>query len=172
MSEAIAPPALQAAEAPMERLDRRVIGYWRVSGFLGFVFAAGLLTVGVLVVREHAAARARLAQTVAFAGAGLLLAWTLVAPFLAWARWRFAIGTELLLLRRGILWHEERAIPLSRLQHVDLTRGPVERAFGLATVVMFTAGTEGASFRLPGLAAPRATEVRDHILRMRGDDVV
>jgi membrane protein YdbS with pleckstrin-like domain len=71
-----------------------------------------------------------------------------------------------------VIFHEEKAIPVSRLQHVDLTRGPIERAFGLATLVVHTAGTEAASFRLPGLTADRAGQLRDAILEARGDDTV
>ena len=58
------------------------------------------------------------------------------------------------------------------MQHVDLMRGPIERMFGLATLVVYTAGTEGASFRLPGVDMRRAEEIRDQILRARGDDVI
>ncbi|MGA0058478.1 MAG: PH domain-containing protein [Planctomycetota bacterium] len=53
-----------------------------------------------------------------------------------------------------------------------MTRGPIERAFGLATLVVHTAGTEAASFRLPGLTADRAGQLRDAILEARGDDTV
>jgi membrane protein YdbS with pleckstrin-like domain len=56
------------------------------------------------------------------------------------------------------------------MQHVDLTRGPIERLFGLATLVVFTAGNEGSAFRVPGLAAARARSLRDRILEARGDD--
>ena len=77
-----------------------------------------------------------------------------------------------MLARYGILFIEEKAIPISRLQHVDLYRGLLERFFGLTTLIVFTAGTEGAHFRLPGLSVNRARELRDIILAARGDDVI
>jgi hypothetical protein len=101
-----------------------------------------------------------------------LLAWTLISPPLAYARWRYSVDSELLLARYGILFIEEKAIPISRLQHVDLYRGFLERMFGLTTLIVFTAGTEGAHFRLPGLSLVRARELRDLILAARGDDVI
>ena len=58
------------------------------------------------------------------------------------------------------------------MQHIDLMRGPIERVFGLATLVVFTAGNEGSSFRVPGLAVGRAQELRDRILQARGDDLL
>jgi len=76
---------------------------------------------------------------------GLLLL-AFVVPPLAFARWRYAYLGDLLLLRYGILFVEERAVPVKRMQHVDLVRGPLERLFGLATLVVFTAGNEGSAW--------------------------
>ena len=84
-------------------------------------------------------------------------------------RWRFGFLDDLLLMRYGILFVEERAVPVRRMQHVDLVRGPVERLFGLATLVVFTAGNEGSAFRVPGLSVQRAMELRDRIVQRRGD---
>ena len=67
------------------------------------------------------------------------------------------------------LFVEERAVPVRRMQHVDLSRGPIERLFGLATLVVFTAGNEGSAFRVPGLPVQKAQELRDRIVQMRGD---
>jgi hypothetical protein len=162
----------QAAAPPFERLDPRVVVYWLVSGLLGWAVLAALLAGGWLWLREAKPDWEAGSKLAAIAGASMLLAWTLAAPGLSFWRWRFAIGGHLLVLRHGIVFHEEKAIPVSRLQHVDLTRGPIERLFGLATLVVFTAGTEAASFRVPGLAAARAAALRDRILQVRGDDVV
>jgi len=54
-------------------------------------------------------------------------------------------------------------VPFGRVQHIDLAQGPLERAFGLATLVLNTAGTRGAAVKLPGLAQADAEEMRDHI---------
>ncbi len=103
---------------------------------------------------------------------GALVVWVatnLIAPPLQFVRWRFGYDGDLLVLRHGILFLAERIVPVRRMQHVDLLRGPVERLFGLATLVVHTAGDEGATFRVPGLAVARAQELRDRILEARGD---
>ena len=99
---------------------------------------------------------------------GLIALAVLTAP-LAFARWRFGFLEDLLLMRYGILFVEERAVPVRRMQHVDLTRGPIERLFGLSTLVDYTAGNEGSAFRIPGLRLRRAQDLRDRILEARGD---
>jgi membrane protein YdbS with pleckstrin-like domain len=169
---AAGPTAPDGAPPRFERLDPRVVPYWLLSGTFGITF---LGAIGFAVL---SAFRAQIGDAwgssltlaiVLFAG---MLLWQLIAPPLAYRRWRYSIDDDLLVARYGIVFHEEKAIPVSRLQHVDLTRGPIERLFGLATLVVHTAGTEAASFRLPGLRAAVATELRDRILEARGDDVV
>ncbi len=156
----------------LEMLDRRVVTYWLISGTVSFLILSLLGSGAILIFRENLPEDSTWILVGIITLASLFLAWTLIAPSLAYARWRFSITGELLLARYGIIFHEEKAIPISRMQHVDLTRGPIERLFGLATLVVFTAGTEGASFRLPGLAVFRAEELRDQILQARGDDVI
>ena len=63
-------------------------------------------------------------------------------------------------------------MPVRRMQHVDLSRGPIERLFGLATLVVFTAGNEGSAFRVPGLPVELAKELRERIVQMRGDGLL
>ena len=167
-------PAGEPGDAAVvdERLDPRVVAYWLVSGLIGFGLLAGFVAIALLAFRDHLPGDGSPVLVPVGVVFLLLLIWTVVSPGMAWRRWRFSIDEELLLARHGIVVHEQKAIPISRLQHVDLTRGPIERLFGLATLVVYTAGTEGASFRLPGLAAQRAEELRDAILAARGDDVV
>lgn len=156
----------------LQRLEPRVVVYWLVTGLFSTAVLAGL-AVGLLwFARDHDWKHQGLWRTGAIGLVGLQLLWSLLAPGLAYARWRFRVGSDLLLMRYGIFFHEERLVPVRRMQHVDLTRGPIERLFGLATLVVFTAGNEGSAFRVPGLTAATAQALRDRILRARGDDVL
>jgi len=153
-------------------LDQRVVIYWLVSGMASLIVPMALLLGGTAWASTKWDDQAALIIVAAATVAGFLLGVTIISPPLAYARWRFSVDDELMLARYGIIWIEEKSIPISRLQHVDVLRGPIERLFGLATLVVFTAGTEGAHFRLPGLAVARARQLRDQILAARGDDVI
>jgi len=156
----------------MQRLERRVVVYWIASGVLVVAVLAVAAWFGVaeLTARfEQHASWIRAAVWTLLAGLAL---GALVEPVLSFWCWRFAVDDEVLEARYGVLFREEKVIPINRLQHVDLMRGPIERLFGLSTLVVFTAGTEGATFRLPGLAKERARDLRDRILAARGDDVL
>jgi membrane protein YdbS with pleckstrin-like domain len=55
------------------------------------------------------------------------------------------------------------SVPFVRVQHVDTQRGPVERLAGLASVVVYTAGSRGADVTIPGLRPERAEQLREQL---------
>ncbi|MCR6663220.1 MAG: PH domain-containing protein [Luteimonas sp.] len=76
-----------------------------------------------------------------------------------YTRWR--LDDEGFALRRGKFWSVETRIPGSRVQHLDLVRGPLERRFTLATLVIHTAGTRQHALSVGGLDADEAERLRD-----------
>ena len=73
-------------------------------------------------------------------------------------------------LRRGHLWRSETRVPQSRVQHLDLQRGPLQRRFGLSTLVIHTAGTRHSAVSVGGLDAGDAERLRDILARQVDDD--
>lgn len=76
--------------------------------------------------------------------------------------WGYAERAEDLLVRRGLMFRRVSVIPYGRMQFVEVTAGPFERAFGLATVQMHTAAA-ASDARIPGLAAAEAARLRDQL---------
>lgn len=78
-----------------------------------------------------------------------------------------SIGYQLreddLLFRRGIMWTRMVAVPYGRMQLIDINRGPVARAFGLAELKFVTASAASAIV-LPGLPEDEAEQLRDHLV--------
>lgn len=72
--------------------------------------------------------------------------------------------------RRGRLWQVETRVPRTRVQHVDLKRGPLERRFRLATLVVHTAGTRDSAVSVPGLDGEDAERLRDLLARQIDED--
>lgn len=73
---------------------------------------------------------------------GLILAF--LQPWLSRRIHRWEATDDAVYARSGWLWQEWRAAPLSRVQTVDLVRGPLQQRFGLATVTVTTASAKGA----------------------------
>jgi membrane protein YdbS with pleckstrin-like domain len=155
---------------PPDRLEARVVAYWLIGDGLTAVVLTGLAWfVARPLLATHWDDWSSSHELVLLGVCIGLLALAMIAPPLSYARWRYGFLGDLLLMRYGILFVEERAVPVRRMQHVDLVRGPIERLFGLATLVVFTAGNEGSAFRVPGLRVARAQELRDRIVEARGD---
>ncbi|MDP2370504.1 PH domain-containing protein [Rhodoferax sp.] len=127
-------------------------------------------------------------------GVGLMLAAYLAAPsawraswlllaLLAWgglliAAWRYAdqrfaayeaalFGGEGLRVRRGVWWRKEVWLPIARLQHLDVSQGPLDRRWGMASLVLHTAGRHDHSLTLPGLPLDAAQALRATLMPRR-----
>lgn len=85
------------------------------------------------------------------------------APQRIYARLGYRVGDTLLQVVRGWMFHTDTIVPFVRVQHLDVTRGPLGKMFGTATLVVHTAGTHNSIVTVPGLAPERAAEIRDVI---------
>ena len=147
-----------APEGQELALHRAVLVLWRAQALAVAVVAALLLAAAVALAGPPAVVRAAL---LAAAAAGLVLA--LWLPGLVYRGWRYRLGAEALELRHGVLTVRRSIIPYFRVQHVDLSQGPLERALGLARLKVHTASA-GTDASLPGVELARAEEVRRLVL--------
>ena len=76
--------------------------------------------------------------------------------------WGYLEREDDLLVRRGLMVRRLSVVPYGRMQFVDVTAGPVERSFGLATVRLHTAAA-ASDARIPGLEAAEAARLRDQL---------
>jgi membrane protein YdbS with pleckstrin-like domain len=148
-------------------LDRRIVVVWTVQEAAGF----GALAVAVLA----ADLAAKLAgvdlpgppglAAGLLAVVGGLAAWWL--PRASYRHWRYQVAGDALELRHGVVRRVHSAIPYFRVQHIDVAQGPVERAVGLARLVVHTASA-GTDATIPGIAAGDAEGLRRLILARAG----
>ncbi len=94
---------------------------------------------------------------------GSVMIWWL--PRLRYRYWRYTLGSEELMLERGVLVRVRTIVPLRRVQHLDIAQDLIEREFGLARIVLHTAGTHHSAVVLPGLRQEQAEALRDEIKR-------
>lgn len=179
MSELVSHPAGPPVIAPAsvsaewQQLDPKVIWLWRVQGLIRSVIGLGPVAVGLLVGLGFA-----VSFRLSGALTGMLLVGSvvqaLVWPSLSWRAFRYKVRADALLVSQGVLWQQTVAIPRHRIQHADLRQGPVERAWGLTTLVIYTAAGLSADGSIPGLDEDAAEQLRDVLLntRQRSDDGV
>ena len=137
---------------PSRRLSRRARNLWRAQGVLA-AFGA-LIPAGIL--------NSQLAGGVAWLllPLAVLLVAAVAAPELRWRRWRYEVRDEEIDLRHGTVTITRTLVPMLRVQHVDTTRGLLDQALGLATVVIHTAAGQTT---IPALDEPDAEQLRDRI---------
>ena len=94
----------------------------------------------------------------------LLLAWFVIRmPLRRYHARGYHMADDRLRVVRGLLFRADTTVPFGRVQHIDVSRGPLERYYGLATLVLHTAGTHNASILLPGLGEDDALAMRETI---------
>ena len=103
----------------------------------------GLVTIGVV-----------LAVAAALAAFG----WRLVGR--SYLSWGYAERDDDLLVRHGWMFRRLVVVPYGRMQFVDVTAGPLERRFGLATLQLHTAAA-ATDATIPGLPPAEAARLRD-----------
>jgi membrane protein YdbS with pleckstrin-like domain len=146
-------------DAPLLQVEP---GYRNVLRVRSAIFW-GTITIAALI-----ADRALWADTpVALIVPAILIFITIVAvgviPNRTYRRLRYRLTNRLLQVMRGWLVHSDTVVPLVRVQHLDVVRGPLEKMFGTSTLVVHTAGTLNSTVTVPGLAPERAAEIRDVI---------
>ena len=85
------------------------------------------------------------------------------APQRIYARLGYRLTDRLLQSVRGWLFHVDTLVPFVRVQHIDVTRGPLDKMFGTASLIVHTAGTHNSIVTVNGLAPDTASQIRDTI---------
>lgn len=150
--------------------DRGFLNYLRLQVIFGLVVAGVLMLIGVGSISF---------ESLLFGAIGLPFAIVLelvsaAVGFLAIhlrydATW-YVLNGRSMRLRHGIWVIAETSITFENIQNVRVTQGPLQRLFGIATIVVETAGgkpsadgkTAGHAGKLEGIA--NAAEIRDLIL--------
>jgi membrane protein YdbS with pleckstrin-like domain len=142
----------------MYSLHPRVRVEWMLSGLVAaLVLAAAVAVVGGALAPDL------IPGYLPFVVGGAVGVLGVLHAFARFDRWRYDLQDDALYLERGVLTQVETAVPFVRVQHVDTQRGPIDRLLGLASVVVYTAGSRGADVTVPGLTPERAGELRNHL---------
>jgi membrane protein YdbS with pleckstrin-like domain len=170
-----ATPATSVVDGREHRLDPRSIRADQLSGGILAAFLCAAMLVGVVVagVFGSSGLSGALLLLGAWLVAGVLVTALLVSwPVLSYRYTAYEVSEQGIRIRRGVLWRTVSTVPRSRVQHTDVSQGPIERMFELATLVVYTAGTHHASVSLGGLARETALLIRDHLITGGEDDAV
>jgi membrane protein YdbS with pleckstrin-like domain len=77
----------------------------------------------------------------------------------------FMLRADDIVFRKGILWQRIIAVPYGRMQLVDITHGPLDRAFGVSQLKMVTAAAT-TGVQIPGLTQAASEALRDTLIEV------
>ncbi|MFO7692824.1 MAG: PH domain-containing protein [Vicinamibacterales bacterium] len=164
------------ADGQDHQLDPRVIPLERATGAIALVVIAFWSFAGLLIgmlAGDSLAVQTRIGLPLLWAVAVGLGAWHAFRwPARVYARTCYRVDGQGIEIRRGVYWRVVINVPKSRVQHIDVTQGPIERRFELGTLVIYTAGTNHARVALAGLEHGRALAIREHLLPSGAGDAV
>lgn len=147
-------------------LDINVKRLWRFEAAISSLVVAGLLLAADIAI--HGAFE----QLPIPKGVAMIV---LAVAFACWLQylvgrrfhfWRYKLGDADLCVAYGIYWRTRAYVPRVRIQHVDVTAGPISRMLGLAILSVFVGGRAGAVATIPGLATAEADRLRKQLLRL------
>lgn len=128
----------------------------RLNALIGW-----LIMVAIPVAATWIFATREIALVVA--GVGLLIiVWRVFRQGAIARAWGYAERETDLYIKRGIWWRNLTVVPYGRMQAVEVTAGPIQRAFGLASVQLVTASARSDAI-IPGLAPEAAAQLRDRL---------
>ena len=157
-------------------LDPRVIPLQRISGglFIAVVLLVSLAGLGIALVAGD--------DIPGWLRVMLPLAWLVLAalggvfayrwPVRAYRHTSYRVDDQGIEIRQGVYWRVVVNVPRSRVQHIDVAQGPIERRYELGKLVIYTAGTDHAKVELEGLEHERALRIRAHLLPSGAGDAV
>jgi membrane protein YdbS with pleckstrin-like domain len=154
---------------PLIPLERGQLHVLRIRALSGVVWMLAIAAVAVLLPYYVPEALEILPEWVgpwrwvALILVPLALWKLLVVPGREWRRCGYAFTGRELHIAAGWWTRIHAIVPVSRVQHIDVVQGPVERMFGVARLLLFTAGTDMAAVPLGGIRRETAEEIRDAI---------
>ena len=106
------------------------------------------------------------------AAALLLFAWAILIPRRRYRSWGYRLDEDELHIKSGLWVRSRTIVPFGRVQHIDVSQGPLERRFGVGMLILHTAGTRNSAVALPGLGLDEAGRIRDVIRSKIRQDLV
>ena len=152
----------------MNTLDPRIRIIWILRAVVTAA-VVGAVGVGVSTLFD-------LPRLIPVGLAVLLVIGGVIHAVLRYRNWAYVVREDAIYLERGVFTQVRTEVPLVRIQHVDSRRSAFERLVGLASTVVYTAGSRGADVTIPGLTPADADGLRERlktlVIGTDGEDAV
>lgn len=122
----------------MEKLSKRALGCMYTATIIGTMIGVGILVA--INVLWFVPEKITIATTISLVLGALLVANAAISPYFRFHRYRYSITEDFIDIYEGYIFVERNIVPLERLHKMQTLRGPIDRIFKVAKVVVTTAG--------------------------------
>lgn len=149
------------------RLHPKVQTLWRLGNLVST--ASLTLPVGLIAFLNIKLLKGPWWVAIAVAGAFFVIALAIGQSIVgkAYDRYRYELGDDDLGITKGVFWRSWRFISRNRVQHLDITAGPIARALGLVQVTVYVGGMHQAAATIPGLTEHEGELLRANLVTDR-----
>lgn len=100
----------------------------------------------------------------------LLFGLSLLLVYFGFFKKSYAIREKDIIYNSGLFWRSSIAIPFNRVQHCEVSIGPIDRLYGLSELKIFTAGGASSDLSIQGLKPDTSNRLKDYIVNKTGID--
>lgn len=122
----------------MEKLSKRALGCMYTTSIIwAFIGIVAIIAINVVWLVPD---KIEIGTIVSIILAIVIVANAAISPYFRYHRYRYSINDEFIDLYEGYIFVERNIVPLERLHKMQTLRGPIDRMFKVAKVVVTTAG--------------------------------
>lgn len=122
----------------MEKLSKRALGCMYTAAIIASV--AELALIGVVNAVWFVPEDIKVGKIISIILCIVILTHTIISPYFRFHRYRYGINEEFIDICEGYIFVERNIVPIERLHKMQTLRGPLDRMFKVAKVVVTTAG--------------------------------
>jgi membrane protein YdbS with pleckstrin-like domain len=136
---------------------------YRNVEYIGMSILSAFLFIGPVVVFFN------VPESFLFVRYGVFVVWALIfagGMYLAGKQYEmagYALRQHDVIHKHGVWWRTMTTIPFNRMQHCEISQGPIQNIFGLATLRVFTAGGTSSDLAIDGLEKAEAERIKEFI---------
>jgi membrane protein YdbS with pleckstrin-like domain len=147
-----------------EKLDPKAVVAWRIGRIIGFIIMGIIVCIIIVLTAAFAPNEQENFIKILYILLGLLMVYLLVGivvyPLIEYRQWRYTITEDKVEMQHGIFFITTTVIPIVRVQHISISRGPIYQKLGLSKVKIFLAS---GSFEIEGLSENTAAIISENL---------
>lgn len=94
----------------------------------------------------------------------LLAAYTYAMTYYSFKLKGYGLREKDIVYHKGVIFRSKTTIPFNRVQHCEITQGPIERLFNLKSLAIYTAGGQSSDLNINGLEPMEAEQLKEYIV--------